>query len=125
MSWSWQLAADLFPDFEVKQGARPPWESCCVTHDQAYHDAAGAQNAEDSFDARLRADQALQICVQDQGAQEVTILAERYSVTEDQVTRAYALIAQSMFNAVRLGGGPCSGLPWRWGYGFPGCLAGF
>jgi hypothetical protein len=38
------------------------------------------------------------------------------------VDEAYAAIADAIFAAVRLGGAPCSGLSWRWGYGFPNCL---
>ena len=33
----------------------------------------------------------------------------------------YAAIAELMYRAVRIGGIPCSGLPWRWGYGWPEC----
>ena len=29
--------------------------------------------------------------------------------------------SEAMFLAVRFGGGPCSGLPWRWGFGYLGC----
>ena len=29
--------------------------------------------------------------------------------------------ADMMYRAVRIGGGPCTGLPWRWGNGWPGC----
>ncbi|MEM1074913.1 MAG: hypothetical protein AAF665_04070 [Pseudomonadota bacterium] len=124
MSWSWQLAADLFPGFEASQGQRPPWENCCVTHDIAYHNAGGAADAESSFDARLAADTALEQCVRAQGASDAKSLAGLYSVSEDQILRAYDLISQSMYNAVRLGGGPCSGLPWRWGFGYKGCVPG-
>lgn len=125
MSWSWRVVADLFPDFETAQGAVPPWETCCVVHDEAYHNAGAATEAEASFGARLAADQALQSCVAQPGASEVAALAARYEVSEDQVRYAYELIAQSMFNAVRFGGAPCSGLPWRWGFGYPGCVPGF
>ncbi len=122
MSWSWRVVADLFPDFEAAQGAHPPWEQCCVTHDRAYHNAAGATSADQSFEARLSADQALQACVVEQGEAQVKDLALRYDVGEDNIRLAYDMIATSMFNAVRFGGGPCSGLPWRWGFGYPGCI---
>jgi hypothetical protein len=125
MSWSWRVVADRFPDFEAAQGAVPPWEACCVVHDEAYHNAGGATEAEASYAARLDADDALRFCVARPEASEVTALADRYDVTEDQIRYAYELIAQSMYNAVRFGGGPCSGLPWRWGFGFPGCVPGF
>ncbi len=125
MSWSWRVVADVFPDFEAAQGAHPPWETCCVTHDRAYHDATGAKEAEASFDARLAADTALKLCVADPGAEEIDRIAAEYQVPKERVFLAYSLIADAMYNAVRFGGGPCSGLPWRWGFGYPGCVPGF
>jgi hypothetical protein len=125
MSWSWRVVADLFPDFKDVQGAQPPWEACCVTHDQAYHNAGGATEAEASFAARLAADEALRQCVASPSQEEIDAVVARYEVAPEQVEMAYELIATSMFNAVRFGGGPCSGLPWRWGFGYPGCVPGF
>lgn len=124
MSWSWQVVADVFPDFEAAQGAEPPWEACCVAHDRLYHGASGAMTADQSFAARLEADAALRQCVVEQGETSVSELAQRYDVTEDQVRLAYRVIGDAMYSAVRFGGGPCSGLPWRWGYGYPGCVPG-
>lgn len=122
MSQSWAVVADLFPGFAAAQGDRPPWEECCIAHDRLYHDAGGARDAETSYAARLAADAALRACVVATGAGRIAPLASRYRVGEDQIRRAYAAIADAMFNAVRFGGGPCTGLPWRWGYGYPGCL---
>ncbi len=79
-------------------------------------------SAEESNGARFAADEALRVCVLDTGARRIPQLMESYGLTEAQIASAYELIADAMFNAVRLGGGPCSGLPWRWGYGYPGCL---
>jgi len=122
LSVSWRVVADLFPDFEETHNDIPPWEYCCVTHDRAYHNAGGATDARTSFDARLLADQTLQQCVVDQGRIRRDDLGETYDVTPELIDRAYRAIADAMFTAVRFGGGPCSGLPWRWGFGFPGCL---
>lgn len=122
MSWSWRLVSDLFPDFEKAQGESPPWEECCVVHDRAYHNAGGATDAAASFTARLAADEALRQCVMRQGEENVVALSEQYDTSQDVVRQAYTTIADAMFNAVRLGGGPCSVLPWRWGYGYPLCL---
>lgn len=123
LSSAWLAIAHLLPSFAETHAERPPWEACCVTHDRAYHAAGGARTAEASHRARLDADEALRTCVRDTGMLRTPQLIESYQLTEAQVTAAYALIADAMFNAVRLGGGPCSGLPWRWGYGYPGCLA--
>lgn len=124
LSTTWSVVADLFPDFAAAHDDRPPWEACCVAHDRRYHDAGGATDAEASHDARRAADEALRACVVAGGEDRIAPLAGHYGVTEDQVRLAYRTIAGSMFTAVRLGGGPCSGLPWRWGYGYPGCLSG-
>lgn len=122
LSRAWAAIADLVPAFAGIHDAHPPWEACCVAHDRAYHVAGGARTARDSHRARLAADEALRKCVRDTGALRRAQLVDSYGVTDAQVAAAYALIADAMFNAVRLGGGPCSALPWRWGYGYPDCL---
>lgn len=122
LSLAWGAIADLLPPFAQAHEEHPPWEACCVTHDRAYHAAGGARTAEQSYRARFAADEALRACVLATGELRGPQLAETYELTEAQITTAYELIADAMFNAVRLGGAPCSGLPWRWGYGYPGCL---
>lgn len=124
LSSTWSVVADVFPDFAEAHDNRPPWEDCCVTHDRRYHDAGGTRNAADSFDARLSADEDLRACVTTGGEDRIPALARHYDVSEDQVRLAYSTIGEAMFNAVRFGGAPCTGLPWRWGFGFPGCLSG-
>ena len=121
LSAGWDLVADQFPAFADIHEQAPPWEGCCVTHDRAYHDAAGTTAAEASFDARLTADDALRDCVIATGEARLGTLAARYDATPDQVRVAYRTIAGAMHMAVRFGGAPCSGLPWRWGYGFGQC----
>lgn len=41
-----------------------------------------------------------------------------------ELDRLYPLAAELMYRVVRVGGMPCSGLPWRWGYGSPPCGVG-
>ncbi|QIE43283.1 hypothetical protein G5B39_14235 (plasmid) [Rhodobacteraceae bacterium SC52] len=113
LSAGWALLSDVVPGFSQTYDAEPPWESCCVTHDRAYHAVEGAQDIEQSYAARLTADLALHTCVATTGA------------ADDPTPLPYDQLADAMFNAVRLGGGPCSGLPWRWGYGFAQCLPEF
>ncbi len=121
LSSSWRLVADTFPKFGAFYEAHPPWEYCCVSHDRAYHNAGGALRAEDSFDARLSADETLRDCVMEHGASHDDEYALRYDMTPDQIRSVHSITAEAMYLAVRFGGGPCSGLPWRWGYGYPGC----
>lgn len=121
MSASWSVAAKAFRSFAATHAARPPWEACCVTHDRSYHAAAGAVTAEASYAARRSADQELRACVIATGEARRDQLAEAYGMTPAQVSAAYAAGADAIFASVRVGGGPCTGLPWRWGYGFPDC----
>jgi hypothetical protein len=122
LSMAWELIADSLPAFAETHEERPPWEACCVTHDRAYHAAGGAREAEASYRARLAADKALRDCVLDTGRRRTQHLSKHYALSEAQVSGAYGLIAEAMFDAVRLGGAPCSGMPWRWGYGYRACL---
>ncbi len=121
LSSSWRLVADTFPKFSALYEAHPPWENCCVTHDRAYHNAGAAAQAEDSFNARLAADDALRACVKAHGQAHADEYAIRYDMTPDQIRSVHSITAEAMYMAVRFGGGPCSGLPWRWGFGYPGC----
>ena len=121
LSSSWRFVADTFPSFRALYEAHPPWEYCCVAHDRAYHHAGGALRAEDSYTARLSADDTLRACVSQHGVDHADEYAERYDMTPEQIRTAHSVTAEAMFAAVRFGGGPCSGLPWRWGFGYPGC----
>ena len=125
LSATWEVVADIFPDFEVAHDREPPWQACCIAHDRLYHNAGGSTTPAASFDTRLSADEVLRVCVIANGEERIADLADRYDVTAEQVRLAYGAIGDAMFNAVRFGGAPCSGLPWRWGYGYPGCLPAF
>ncbi|WP_435136530.1 hypothetical protein [Pseudopelagicola sp. nBUS_19] len=121
MSATWALLAQVFPEFSETFGARPPWEVCCVRHDRAYHQGGANSNPNASFLARLEADKVLRDCIIGAAATRKKELHGKYGVSEDQISLIHGRIGQAMFNAVRLGGGPCSGLPWRWGFGWPQC----
>lgn len=109
MSDLWAAAAAGIPAFHRLAGATPPWENCCNIHDSAYHNAGGAGSAEESAVARLTADTALRDCL--------------VATSPDaEMQPAFDAIGDAMFNAVRLGGAPCTGLSWRWGYGWPHCF---
>ncbi|PCJ06922.1 MAG: hypothetical protein COB16_12400 [Rhodobacteraceae bacterium] len=124
LSSTWQSIAAYWPQFARDHLAQPPFETCCVSHDHAYHNAGSALNASDSYEARLLADRRLQACVIDTGEVRRTELATLYQVSEAQVVEAYELLAGSMYYSVRFGGGPCTGLSWRWGYGYEQCWSG-
>jgi hypothetical protein len=115
MSMVWGFVAERFPAFAAAQGDRPPWEACCVAHDRLYHAAGADPDPAASFDARLEADEALRSCVLE------TVGDAAFGLPPEAARPAAAATAEAMFLAVRLGGGPCTGLPWRWGYGRAAC----
>lgn len=121
LSAAWRSLSDRFPRFAQAHRDTPPWEPCCVTHDRAYHRADGARAAQESYDLRLAADEAFRTCVYETRRGREALLAGRYGLTPHQIETAYAVLSDAMFDAVRIGGLPCSGLPWRWGYGYPPC----
>lgn len=121
MSDAWRLVADRFEGFAEVMETEPPWEQCCVTHDRAYHNIGGAASPAASYDARLHADRALRACVAQTGEDGREAYAQQYGMRPDQVEWAFQTVAGAMFLAVRFGGGPCTGLPWRWGFGYEQC----
>lgn len=121
-SAGWDLLARTFPELAKRHGYLPPWQQCCVAHDRAYHAGGGRRaDARASYDARLRADDQLRQCVIETGEERAPDLMADYGLSRKQVSTLYRAIADVMYRAVRLGGAPCTGLPWRWGFGWPQC----
>ncbi len=89
-----------------QSGNGPPFEHCCIRHDRSYHAAGQARDPVQSYRARLDADQSLRRCVETQ--------------LQDNPSLART-VSKAVYGAVRFAGGPCSGLSWRWGYGYPTC----
>jgi hypothetical protein len=121
LSKAWRTVSNRFPVFAKAHKNIPPWEPCCVAHDRSYHSAGGANKAHESYAARLSADKALRACVFGTRHKRSAHLSAEYGLSEAHVTAAYEAISNAMFDAVRVGGLPCSGLAWRWGYGYPRC----
>lgn len=122
LSIGWNYLSNTIDLIKEIHGDVPPWESCCVTHDRAYHTAGSKiSEAEDSFRERRTADEQLRQCVLETGIERAPELSIEYGLTPEEVQRIYSVIGTMMYRAVRLGGVPCSGLPWRWGYGWPEC----
>lgn len=121
-SAGWTFVANVLPAIAKRHGDRPPWEHCCLAHDRVYHagGSAGA-DARASFAARRAADEELRLCVRRTGDDRLDALSADYGLGREEVSLIYRTIADVMHRAVRLGGVPCSGLPWRWGYGWPSC----
>jgi hypothetical protein len=122
LSVGWEYLAGKVRNFQEIHGVTPPWQACCIRHDQVYHSGGERDsNASKSFEERKRADLALRECVFITGAKRVSELKKVYHLTPEEVYRLYSAIADLMYRAVRVGGMPCTGLPWRWGYGWPEC----
>ena len=117
MSDGWQYLSDLFPSFASRYGNKPPWESCCVTHDRAYWQG----ETTDGYVKRKQADLELRSCVIETGKSSSEELARKYDFPVSEIENSFEVAAELMYRAVRIGGKPCSRLPWRWGYGWPYC----
>ncbi len=135
LSDAWRTFSQWVPDLVDRGEDYPPWQQCCVEHDRAYWQGSG----EHGYARRLAADQQLRQCVLD-SRDDSQLLMARFGesrsavgtapiksapldpdLLSSQLDRLYPLIADMIYQAVRLGGMPCSGLPWRWGYGWPHC----
>ena len=122
LSIGWEYLAGKVQKFEEIHGRKPPWEACCISHDSAYHSAGGRDiSAVDSFEQRRRADQLLKQCVQRTGTERSADLVGVYGASGEDIELLYEVVSDLMYRAVRIGGVPCTGLPWRWGYGWPDC----
>jgi len=122
LSVGWEYLAGKIKNFHDRLGTKPAWESCCITHDRAYHTGGDRYaTAVDSFSARREADLALKACVLKTGIKQIPELSEEYDIPPREVETLYSVIAALMYRSVRIGGMPCTGLPWRWGYGWPEC----
>jgi hypothetical protein len=116
-SQNWELLAEALPGFKQRFGDKPPWENCCVAHDKIYWRGS----VEDGYTKRKQADQTLRQCVADTGSEMAEQLSQKFASPEENVRHAFSMTAELMYKAVRLGGQPCSLLPWRWGYGWDNC----
>jgi hypothetical protein len=117
MSDGWQYLADLFPSFSNYYGNKPPWETCCVAHDRIYWRGV----TDNGYQRRKQADLELRACVIKTGVSASEELAKKYDSSPSEIKKSFDIAADLMYRAVRLGGKPCTFLPWRWGYGWPNC----
>lgn len=122
VSAGWAFVSAAFPAVARYHGDKPPWERCCLAHDRFYH-AGGPPDADakTSFEARRIADEQLRQCVIQVGDKRIEDLMAGYGFNHEQINLLYRSIAEVMYRAVRLGGAPCTALPWRWGFGWPSC----
>lgn len=117
MSRGWETISSIYPRFGQQFGKRPPWESCCHDHDRQYW----LGETQDGYVRRLEADQQLRACVIAQVPQATDSIMAETGLSAAEVADIFRFAGNIMYLAVRVGGKPCSGLPWRWGYGWAAC----
>ena len=123
MSQTWSYLAETLPEFARYIGEQPPWEHCCVAHDRDYW----LGETDFGYTQRQQADARLRECVQASGRENSDEIAQALGLPKQNVIDVIDMIdltAELMYLAVRIGGGPCTGLPWRWGHGWPPCSEG-
>lgn len=121
LSVGWDYFSEQAGFFRERHGTLPPWENCCVEHDRAYHAGGAGLTPMEGFAAREQADGELRACVLGTVTERREVLGSDYGISDEQIDVLYGTISDSMYHAVRLGGMPCTGLSWRWGYGWPDC----
>jgi hypothetical protein len=119
VSEAWSLSirglSALSKNFAEKyEGAQNiPFEDACVRHDKIYYLGAGG------YDARLQADNKLRADIISYGINNAEQIRDRASLkTKEDAIFMYEIIAEAVYRGVRLGGGPCTGQSYAWGYGY-------
>lgn len=117
LSDGWRFLAHHLPAFGKTFGQNPPYEDCCVAHDLAYWRG----ETRHGYEKRLQADNRLRQCVITYGKLHSSEFARQFKLPASIIERNFRIVAELMYRSVRVGGMPCTGLPWRWGYGWPTC----
>ncbi len=110
-----QQFSEISSSFEASYGeiAVIPFEAACIAHDAAYHTGEGG------YIGRLRADNALRTAILTYAMENYAEIQTRTGITTpEQVLYLYELIAEAVYRGVRLGGAPCTGETYAWGYGY-------
>lgn len=104
-----------FPSFSDKYSATQqiPFEEACVVHDKVYHLGEGG------YIGRLRADNELRMAIIDYSIDNSEEIKKRTGIkSTEEVIFMYEFIAETIYRGVRLGGAPCTGMPYAWGFGY-------
>jgi len=90
-----------------------PFEYACVEHDKTYHPGEGG------YVGRLQADLQLRSEIISYGIENAATIQTRTGLnTPEEAIFLYELLAEAIYRGVRLGGAPCTGEPYAWGYGY-------
>ena len=100
-----------FSEFEDAQTL--PFEEACVRHDREYHRGDGG------YLGRLEADNTLRRDIISYGVLNIDETKQLTGVdTDEEAICMYEMIAEVFYRSVRLGGAPCTGKSYAWGYGY-------
>lgn len=90
-----------------------PFAEACVTHDELYHSGEGG------YVGRLRADNQLRQDILDYGIDNAELIQKRLQLDNtSEAIFVYELIAEAVYRGVRIGGAPCTGKAYAWGFGY-------
>lgn len=104
--------SDVFAEAYQSAG-NIPFEDACVAHDRLYHVGEGG------YAGRLMADVQLRQDIIEYALNNTESIKARTNISSDaQVLFLYEIIADAVYNGVRLGGAPCTGKSYAWGYGY-------
>lgn len=119
VSDAWRLAARELPDTFPKLAGNyaevdePPFEYACIAHDRIYHKGEGG------YVGRLKADNALREEILTYSMSHLEDIKERTGLEHDESALfLYEIIAEAVYRGVRIGGAPCTGQQYAWGYGY-------
>lgn len=109
--------SDVFPqiDESYADAKSIPFEYACQEHDLLYHKGVGG------YAGRLVADNRLRDAILAYALVNVEDIKTRLGYESDEAAIfLYESIAEVIYRGVRLGGAPCTGESYAWGYGYNG-----
>jgi len=90
-----------------------PFERACIEHDRAYHLGNGG------YSGRLEADNRLRSAIISYGITNTESIQSRTNLsTQEEAIYLYEVLAEAVYRGVRLGGAPCTGQAYAWGFGY-------
>jgi len=107
--------SNISDDFSKKYSDQKniPFESAGISHDKIYHQGVGG------YVSRLNAGNQLRADIIKYGINNWQDIIENTPLkTKEEVVFVFEKIAEVIYRSVRVGGFPCSGQPYAWGYGY-------
>jgi hypothetical protein len=119
ISESWTTAINKLSEFsdeladKYSDQKNIPFEYACVEHDKKYHAGEGGYVGRLEADNELRSDIINYGIINWKEVTETTPLG-----TKEEVVFIFEKIAEVVYRGVRIGGAPCTGQPYAWGFGY-------